>query len=107
MQEFSDFLRHKCAYVAIATFKPGKFPEAQKLFEEAVATYNKGFKGAYLFQKPNTDEGIAFIIWEKIEDMEENQGETYQKIMGEMKHLFASPPETDFYELSTEIKPCN
>ncbi|WP_373479423.1 antibiotic biosynthesis monooxygenase [Geminocystis sp.] len=107
MQEFSDFLRHKCAYMAIATFKPGKFPEAQKLFEEAVATYNKGFKGAYLFQKPNTDEGIAFIIWEKIEDMEENQNETYEKIMGEMKHLFASPPKTDFYELSTEIKPQN
>jgi quinol monooxygenase YgiN len=105
MQEFSDFLRHKYTYVAIATFKPGKFSEAQKLFEEAVATYTVGFEGAYLFQKPNTDEGIAFIIWKKVEDMEENQNDTYQKIMEKMKHLFASPPETDFYELCTEIKP--
>lgn len=105
MQEFSDFLRHNYAYVAIATFKPGKFPEAQKLFEKAVATYSKGFKGAYLMQKPNTDEGIAVILWEKLEDMEENQSEAHQKILQEMKHLFASPPETNFYELSTEIKP--
>lgn len=103
MQEFSDFLRHKYAYVATATFKPGKFPEAQKLFEEAVATYTTGFKGAYLFQKPNTDEGIAFILWEKIEDMEENHNEINEKIMGEMKHLFASPPDTNFYEVLTEI----
>lgn len=103
MQEFSDFLRHKYAYVATATFKPGKFPEAQKLFEQAVATYSTGFKGAYLFQKPNTDEGIAFILWEKIEDMEENQNEANAKIMDEMKHLFATPPETVFYEVLTEI----
>ncbi|WP_017292893.1 antibiotic biosynthesis monooxygenase family protein [Geminocystis herdmanii] len=107
MQEFSDFLRHNYAYVAIATFKAGKFPEAQRLFEEAVKTYSKGFKGAYLLQKPNTDEGIAVILWEKLEDMEENQNETHEKIFAEMKHLFASPPETNFYELSTEIKPQN
>ena len=104
MTEFTDFLRHQCAYVAQATFKPGKFPEAQKLFEQAVATYTKGFNGAYLFQKPNTDEGIAFILWQRIEDMDENQSEAYQKIMEEMKHLFASPPETHFYDVLTEIK---
>jgi len=105
MQEFSDFLRHNYAYVATATFKPGKFPEAQKLFEEAVKTYSQGFKGAYLLQKPNTDEGIAVILWEKIEDMEENHSEAEAKILEEMKHLFAFPPETNFYELSSEIKP--
>jgi len=103
MQEFSDFLRHKCAYVATATFKPGKFPEAQKLFEEAIATYRHGFKGAYLFQKPNTDEGIAFILWETIEDMEENKNEVYEQIMEKMKHLFASPPQTNFYDVLTEV----
>ena len=105
MKEFSDFLRHESAYVATATFKPGKFPEAQKLFEQAVATYTKGFKGAYLFQKPNTDEGIAFILWSKIEDMEDNQNEAYEKIMQEMKHLYASPPETSFYDVLSEINP--
>lgn len=105
MTEFTDFLRHQCAYIATATFKPGKFPEAQKLFEEAVATYKQGFKGAYLFQKPNTDEGIAFILWQGIEDMEENQNEINEKIMTDMKHLFASPPETHFYDVLTDIKP--
>ncbi|MBD2395190.1 antibiotic biosynthesis monooxygenase [Cyanobacterium aponinum UTEX 3222] len=105
MQEFSDFLRHKCAYVATATFKPGKFPEAQKLFEEAIASYSQGFKGAYLFQKPNTEEGIAFIIWEKIEDMEENKNEVHNQIMEQMKHLFATPPQTNFYDVLTEFSP--
>ena len=103
MTEFTDFLRHQCAYVAQATFKPGKFPEAQKLFEEAVATYTTGFKGAYLFQKPNSDEGIAFILWEKIEDMDENHNEAYENIMKEMKHLFATPPSTNFYDVLSEI----
>ncbi|HIK36677.1 MAG: antibiotic biosynthesis monooxygenase [Geminocystis sp.] len=103
MQEFSDFLRHRCAYVATAKFKPGKFPEAQKLFEKAVATYKTGFKGAYLFQKPNTDEGIAFIIWDKIDDMEDNRNPVHDQILEEMKHLFAAPPETNFYEVLTEI----
>ncbi len=107
MQEFSDFLRHnyKYAYVATATFKQGKFGEAQELFKKAVSTYTKGFKGAYLLQKPNTDEGIAFIIWENLEDMEENRNEAYQKIIDEMNSLFASQPETHFYEVCTEIKP--
>ena len=103
MTEFTDFLRHQCAYIAQATFKPGKFPEAQKLFEEAVATYTTGFKGAYLFQKPNSDEGIAFILWEKIEDMDENHNEVYDKIMMEMKHLFATTPDTNFYDVLSQI----
>ena len=59
MSEFLDFLRHKFAYVAIAEFKPGKFEEAKHLYEKAVSTYAEGFKGAYLLQKPGTDEGIA------------------------------------------------
>ena len=107
MQEFSDFLRHnyKYAYVAIATFKPGKFAEAQQLYEKAVATYTKGFKGAYLLQKPNTDQGIAFIIWEHLEDMEENRTEAIEKILQEMNSLFAAPPETNFYEVCSEILP--
>lgn len=107
MQEFSDFLRHdyQYAYVAIATFKPGKFAEAQQLFAEAVATYSKGFKGAYLLQKPNTDEGIAFIMWEHLEDMDENRTEAHEKILQQMNHLFASPPVTNFYEICKGILP--
>lgn len=107
MQEFSDFLRHnnKYAYVATATFKPGKFAEAQELFKKAVSTYSKGFKGAYLLQKPNTDQGIAFIIWDDLEDMDQNRSDTHEKILAEMNSLFAAPPETSFYEVCTEFKP--
>ena len=103
MSEFLDFLKHKYAYVAIGEFQPGRFAEAQQLYAKAVATYTTGFKGAYLLQKPGTDEGIAIIIWEKIDDMQENQTEAYKKILQEMSHLFATPPNTSFYELCSEI----
>ncbi len=102
-QEFLDCLQHKYAYVALGEFKPGKFSEAQRLYEKAVSTYKQGFKGAFLLQKPGTDEGIAVIMWEKIEDMESNQSEFYQKILEEMTPLFVKPPVTDFYEVCSEI----
>ena len=60
MSEFLDFLKHKYAYVAIGEFKPGRFAEAQQLYEKAVSTYTKGFKGAYLLQKPGTDQGNGY-----------------------------------------------
>lgn len=105
MSEFMDFLRHKFAYVAIGQFKPGKFEEAKRLYERAVATYAQGFKGAYLLQKPGTDQGIAVIFWEDVGDMDANQTEAYQTILNEMTPLFAKAPTTDFYELVSEIQP--
>jgi hypothetical protein len=105
MSEFLDFLRHKFAYVAIGEFKPGKFEEAKHLYEKAISTYNQGFKGAYLLQKPGTDEGIAVIFWEDVGDMDANQSETYQAILKEMTPLFAKAPTTDFYELVSEFQP--
>ena len=104
MTEFMDFLKHKYAYVAIGEFKPGKFAEARQLFEKAVSTYTKGFKGARLLQKPGTDQGIAIIFWENIEDMEENQNEAYEKILNQMNHLFAKRPDTCFYEVCSELE---
>ncbi|MBE9166561.1 antibiotic biosynthesis monooxygenase [Pleurocapsales cyanobacterium LEGE 06147] len=103
MSEFLDFLTHKYAYVAIGEFKPGKFAEAQRLYEKAVSTYTKGFKGAYLLQKPGTDEGIAVIMWDKIDDMEDNQTEAYKAILKEMAPLFVTTPNTSFYEICSEI----
>lgn len=106
VQEFNNCLKHKIAYVAIGEFKPGRFSQAQTLYEKAVSQYSEGFKGAFLLQKIGTesDKGIAMILWENIEDMENNQTETGKKIMTEMNQLFASPPETDFYEVCSEIK---
>ncbi|MEM9540907.1 MAG: antibiotic biosynthesis monooxygenase [Cyanobacteria bacterium P01_E01_bin.42] len=102
--EFMDFLKHKYAYVAIGEFKPGKFEEAERLFVNAVSTYTHGFKGAYLLrEEPNTDKGIAFILWDNIEDMDDNRTEAHEKILKEMSHLFISPPATAFYEVSSEI----
>ncbi len=103
MTEFLDFLKHKFAYVAIGEFKPGKFEEAQQLYEKAVSTYSHGFKGAYLLQEPGTDKGIAIIFWESLDDMQTNQNEAYEAILHQMAHLFAKAPTTSFYEVCSEI----
>jgi quinol monooxygenase YgiN len=103
MTEFLDFLKHKYAYVAIGEFKPGKFREAQELFEQAVSTYTQGCQGAYLLQEPGTDRGIAIILWENIEDMEDNQNEAYKAILNQMSPLFSKAPTTSFYEVCSEI----
>jgi heme-degrading monooxygenase HmoA len=105
MSEFLDFLRHKFAYVAVGEFKPGKFEEAKQLYEKAISTYDHGFQGAYLLQIPNTDKGIAIIFWESVQDMGENQSKAYQDILKQMSHLFAITPQTDFYEVVSEIAP--
>ena len=102
--EFNDRLQHKVAYVAIGEFKPGRFSEAQRLYEQAVSTYKEGFKGSYLLQKTGTDEGIAVIMWNKIDDIEANQSEAYNTIIKEMNSLFAHPPTTSYYEVCSEIK---
>lgn len=103
MSEFSDFLKHKHAYVAIGEFKPGRFAEARQLYEKAVATYKNGFKGAYLLQEPGTDRGIAIILWDDVGSMEEHQDATYQAALQEISSLFAQPPQTKFYEVCSEI----
>lgn len=104
MSEFLDFLKHNFAYVAIGEFKPGKFEEAQQLYEKAVSTYSHGFKGAYLLREPGTDKGIAVIFWETIADMDDNQNEAYQEILKQMSHLFTKAPTTSFYEVCSEIQ---
>lgn len=107
MSEFlEDRLRHKYAYVAVGEFKPGCFSKAQQLYEKAVSTYKDGFQGAFLLQKPGTEEGIAVILWDTIEDMEANRNESHQAILEKMNPLFAKPPTTDFYEVCSEIDAC-
>ncbi|MDJ0737440.1 MAG: antibiotic biosynthesis monooxygenase [Nostocaceae cyanobacterium] len=105
MSDFHDFLKHQYAYVAVGEFKPGKFDEAKQLFEQAVSTYSQGFKGAYLLQEPNTDKGIAIILWDNREDMEANHSQAYQEILAKMNHLFATSPTTVFHEVVCDIKP--
>jgi heme-degrading monooxygenase HmoA len=104
MSDFLDQLTRKLAYVAIGEFKPGKFAEARDLYEQAVSTYTRGFKGAYLLQEPGTDKGIAVIFWENIDDMDANQqNEAYTAILKQMSHLFLQTPTTAFYEVCSEI----
>lgn len=103
MNDFTDFLKHKQAYIAIGEFKPGRFSEARQLYEQAVATYDDGFQGAYLFQEPGTDRGIAVILWDNVDTMEAHQSPAYEAIVRELSGLFATPPEVKFYEVCSEI----
>ncbi|MEM9485363.1 MAG: antibiotic biosynthesis monooxygenase [Cyanobacteria bacterium P01_F01_bin.116] len=103
MTDFTDFLKHKQAYIAIGEFKPGRFAQARQLYEQAVATFDDGFQGAYLFQEPGTDRGIAVILWDNVDNMDANQTPTSQAIVRKLSGLFATPPEIKFYEVCSEI----
>jgi heme-degrading monooxygenase HmoA len=103
MSDFLDCLQHKYAYVAMGEFKPGCFPKARQLFETAVSTYGEGFKGAYLLQEPDSDRGIAVILWENPGDMDSHQHPAYKEALNSIAHLFAAPPTTGFYEVCSEL----
>jgi heme-degrading monooxygenase HmoA len=104
MTDFQDFLKRQCAHVAIGEFKPGKFAEAQKLYEDAVATYHDGFEHAYLLQEPGTNRGISVILWRSVEDFNEGQSEAaHQEIMKKMAPLFTQLPTTSVYEVVSDI----
>jgi heme-degrading monooxygenase HmoA len=106
MSDFHDCLKRKLVHVAIGEFKPGKFPQAQELYEQAIATYGQGFEGAYLFQEPGTDRGISIIFWENVGDMSLNQTQLeHQAILKKMGSLFAQTPQTAVYELVSETQP--
>lgn len=107
MSEFQDFLKYKCAYIAIGEFKPGKFAEAEQLYEKVVSTYSQGFKGSWLLQEPGTDKGIAIVLWDSEEDMKANENEFSQTILQQMNHLFAKPPITGCYDIVSEVAPKN
>jgi heme-degrading monooxygenase HmoA len=105
-QDFHDFLKRRFVHVAIGEFKPGKFAEAQNLYEQAVATYEQGFKGAYLLQEPGTDRGISVIFWDTMDDMDVNQTKAqHQAVLKKMGPLFAGMPTTTVYELVSELQP--
>jgi heme-degrading monooxygenase HmoA len=106
MSDFHDCLKRRLVHVAIGEFKPGKFCEAQHLYEQAVATYSDGFQGAYLFQEPGTDRGISVIFWDSADEMSTNQAQAkHQAILQQMTPLFRQAPEITVYELVAEIQP--
>lgn len=105
MSDFQDFLTHSIAQVAIGEFKMGKFEEAQQLYQEAVATYSAGFRGAYLLRERGSDRGISVIFWDDEEMMEANNSEAHQAILRKMAPLFSATPVVSSYEVVSEILP--
>jgi heme-degrading monooxygenase HmoA len=105
MSDFQDFLTHSVAQVAIGEFKLGKFEEAQQLYQEAVATYSAGFRGAYLLRERGSDRGISVIFWNDDAAMAASQSEAHEAILKKMAPLFSAKPIVDSYEVVSEILP--
>ncbi len=106
MEDFQDFLTYKIAHVTVGEFQVGKFDEARKLYQDAVSTYGKGFKGAYLLQEKGTERGIAVSLWDSEESMKANEGsDVHKSVLRKMMPLFADVPRTTYYEVVTEIEP--
>ncbi|MDX2228942.1 MAG: antibiotic biosynthesis monooxygenase [Leptolyngbyaceae cyanobacterium bins.349] len=106
MEDFQDFLTHKIAHVTVGEFQLGKFDEARQIYQEAVSTYGKGFKGAYLLQESGTERGIAVILWDSEDSMKANEGtDIHKAVLKKMMPLFADTPTTSYYEVVTEIQP--
>jgi quinol monooxygenase YgiN len=106
MSDFQDFLKRDYAHITIGELKPGKFAEAQKLYEEAVAAYGTGCKAAYLFQDPDSYRGISVILWDSLEHLtQENQDEVHQAIFKKMAPLFTQLPEVKAYEVVYQNSP--
>jgi len=106
MSDFQDFLKRQYAHVAVGEFKPGKFAEAQQLYEEAIATYKEGFQGAYLLREPESERGISVVFWESIEDMDASETEAvHQAILKKMAPLFTQAPALTIYEVVAAIAP--
>lgn len=106
MSDFQDFLKRQFAHVAVGEFKPGKFAEAQQLYEEAIATYKGGFKGAYLLREPGSDRGLSVVFWESVEDMDASETEAvHQAILKKMAPLFTQAPTLTIYEVVAAIVP--
>jgi heme-degrading monooxygenase HmoA len=104
MSDFQDFLKRPCAHVAIGEFKPGKFAEAQQLYEQAVSTYTHGCKGAYLLREAGTNRGISIILWEDEEEMNTHQTAAHESILKKMAPLFTQIPTTAVYEVVSALQ---
>lgn len=106
MEDFHDFLTHNIAHVTMGEFQLGKFDAARQIYQDAVSTYGKGFKGAYLLQERGTERGMAVILWDSEESMKANEGtEAHKAVLKKMMPLFADTPKTTYYEVVTEIQP--
>jgi len=104
MSDFQDFLKHGYAHVAIGEFKPGRFEEAAELYQQAIATFTTGLKGAYLLREPGTDRGISVILLEHDDDMETNANSTQQSILNKMAPLFSHAPKMGLYEVVCDVE---
>jgi heme-degrading monooxygenase HmoA len=105
MNDFQDCLMHHVAHVTIGEFKTGKFEAAQALYQEAIATYGEGFRGAYLLREPGSDRGMSIIFWDSEDQMLASNSDRLQQILTHMAPLFAALPTNVDYEVVTECQP--
>ena len=94
------------ARVTIAKFKPGVSNEITKIYQEGIdslAESQKGFVKAYLLINSKENKVISVAFWESEEDAITNeQSGYYHEQMSKAKHLLASVPVREGYEVTVE-----
>jgi len=94
------------ARLTIAKFKPGTLNELMKIYKESIvpaAESQKGYVKAYLLTNSKENKGISITVWDNEEDaVAGEQSGYYQEQIGKVKHLFASVPVREGYEVSVK-----
>ena len=94
------------ARLTIAQCKPGTMDELTRIYQESIvpaAESQKGYIKAYLLTNSKENKGISIAVWESEEDaVAGEQSGYYQEQVGKVKHLFASVPVREGYEVSVK-----
>jgi len=92
------------ARLTTAKFKPGALNELMKICSESifpVAESQKGYIKAYLLTNTKENKGLTITVWDSEEEaVAGEQSGYYQEQIGKIKHLLASIPVREGYEVA-------
>ena len=92
--------------LTIAKFKPGASNEIKRVYQEGVSSLagtQKGYIKTYLLINYKENKVISVAFWESEEDaVASEQSGHYHEQMSKAKHLLASVPVSEGYEVAME-----
>ena len=92
------------ARLTTAKFKPGTLNELMKICSESIfpaAESQKGYVKAYLLTNAKENKGLSITVWDSEEQaVTGEQNGYYQEQIGKIKHLLASIPVREGYEIA-------
>ena len=95
------------ARLVTVQIQQGKVDESTKIYQDSVvpaAQQQKGFKGGYLLNDPNTGKGVSIALWESEDDMKASETSGYlQEQIGKFAAVLAAPPTTEHFEVAVQM----